>query len=126
MSRYAIIGVPFLFALFLSCSDGNDTKQVYTGVVEGTLVKVPALTGGKINQIFFESGDSIEKGALLAQIDTLELSFQKENLLGILQEVDYQRQIALTQLERAEKGTEKYCNLTDRGKVVSTILKRQH
>ena len=103
MSRYIIIATLLLFTLLLSCSGGNDNKQVYTGVVEGTIVKVPALTGGKIDQLFFDNGDFIEEGSLLAQIDTLELSFQKDNLLGILQEVDYQRQIALTQLERANK-----------------------
>jgi HlyD family secretion protein len=89
--------------LYVSCSSGNDAKQIYTGVIEGTIVKVPALTGGKITQLFFDNGDSVEKGTTLAQIDTLDLSFQKQNLVGMLQEVDNQGQIAMTQLKRADK-----------------------
>jgi len=103
MFRYLKILMPVLSIAFVFCSDGNRTKQVYTGVIEGTIVKVPALTGGKITQLFFDSGDTIEKGAPLAQIDTLELSFQRQNLNGTLQEVDNQKEIAMTQLKRAEK-----------------------
>ncbi|UCF65054.1 MAG: efflux RND transporter periplasmic adaptor subunit [bacterium] len=103
MFRYLKILMLVLGLSVVFCSDGKQTNQVYTGVIEGTIVKVPALTGGKIIQLFFDSGDPVEKGATLAQIDTMELSFQRQNLNGILQEVDNQKLIALTQLERAKK-----------------------
>ena len=103
MFRSLIIFMTTLGMLYVNCSNGNDSEQIYTGVIEGTIVKVPALTGGKIMQVLFDNGDSIEKGATLAQIDTLDLSFQKQNLEGMLQEVDNQKLIAMTQLKRAEK-----------------------
>jgi HlyD family secretion protein len=103
MFRNLKILMTALGLLYVSCSSGNDSKQIYTGVIEGTIVKVPALTGGKIMRLFFDNGDSVEKGTTLAQIDTLDLSFQKQNLVGMLQEVDNQKQIAMTQLKRADK-----------------------
>jgi HlyD family secretion protein len=89
--------------MLYSCSSEADSEQIYTGVIEGTIVKVPALTGGKIMELRFDSGDAVEKNTILALIDTLDLSFQKQNLAGMLQEVDNQKQIALTQFRRAEK-----------------------
>ena len=103
MSYHMKILMTVLYLVFLSCSNGNNAKQVYTGVVEGTIVKVPALTGGKIMQLYFDTGDFIEKGTTLAQIDTLDLSYQRQNLSGILQEVENQKKITMTQLKRAEK-----------------------
>ncbi|MBN2365043.1 MAG: HlyD family efflux transporter periplasmic adaptor subunit [Calditrichaeota bacterium] len=95
---------PAIIVLFLfSCSGNSNKPHTFTGIIEGTAVEVPALTGGEILSLFAEIGDTVEKGQLLAVIDTTELKFQKQNLLGVKKEISNQKGIALTQLERAKK-----------------------
>jgi HlyD family secretion protein len=103
MFRYFIISLIIFGFIYLNCSNPNNSVKIYTGVIEGTRVHIPALTGGKIIQLYFDSGDTVDKGETLAQIDTMDLFFQKQNLMGMLQEVDNQKLIAMTQLKRAEK-----------------------
>jgi HlyD family secretion protein len=105
--------VPIIF----SCNFGGNSTDIYTGVVEGTVVRVPALTGGKINSLLIDTGDEVAAGQPLAIIDTLELSYQRKNLRAMLLEIDNQRQIATTNLERSKKDLtyvkEKYQRFED-------------
>ena len=94
---------PICTPLLFSCNFGGNSSDIYTGVVEGTVVRVPALTGGKINRLLIDAGDEVTKGQLLATIDTLELSYQQQNLRAMLLEIDNQRQIATTNLGRSKK-----------------------
>ncbi len=88
-------------AVFGSCSndEGND---VFTGVIEGTMVQVPALTGGKIVALFADTGDRVTDGQILAQVDTTDLIYQRMQLDAASMEVDVQEEIAATALQRAK------------------------
>ncbi len=87
---------------FFSCS-GNRGEQVYTSVVEGKTVRVPALTGGKILRLWVDTGDPVEVGDTLALIDTLELTYQRREILGGLQEVRAQEALLVTTLAQAKE-----------------------
>ena len=76
--------------------------MVYTGILEGRSVQVPAMTGGKILQILVESGDQVRVGDTLAVIDTTELGFQDRQLGAKLKELDAQVEIARTKEQRAQ------------------------
>ncbi len=88
-------------AAFLSCSndEGND---VFTGVIEGTTVQVPALTGGKIVALYADTGDRVASGQILAQVDTTDLVYRRMQLEAASTEVDVRKEIAATALERAK------------------------
>lgn len=90
-----------LVLVFISCSSGE--KLHFTGIIEGTSVKIPALTGGKIIHLFIDTGVEVQEGQIIAQIDTLELSYQRIQVEGSLEEVEIQQQIASTHLSRAKK-----------------------
>jgi HlyD family secretion protein len=92
-----------LLPLFFHCDWGNNSHQVYTGVVEGTVVRVPALTGGKIVQLVVDTGEDVSEGQLMAVIDTTELAYQRKNLNAMMLEIRNQKRIAGTNLKRAEK-----------------------
>ena len=92
-----------ILLIILACALGDHSDHVYTGVVEGTTVQIPALTGGRIQHISFDTGQHITKGDFLALIDTLELSFQRRNLTGMRQEIINQRQITATSMDRAHR-----------------------
>lgn len=92
--------------LLLSCSRNSEKQLVYTGVIEATTIQVPALTGGKIETLLVDTGDQIEKGQLIAKIDTLELSFQKQKLQGALEEIRAQEQLTTTKLKQTKSDLE--------------------
>ena len=47
----------FLVATWLSACSGRNGEAVYTGVIEGTSVQVPALTGGEILALYADPGE---------------------------------------------------------------------
>jgi HlyD family secretion protein len=97
---YVIITVMLFF--LMGCANQNDDNQ-YTGILEGTSVKVPALTGGQITNLLVDTGDEVQRGQTLAHIDSLELFYQRQQLLAIKDELNAQKNIAKTDLKRTEK-----------------------
>lgn len=83
---------------------GNDHKNVYTATVEGTTVEVPALTPGRIIALPVQTGQPVAEGDTLAVIDTLELSYQRRQLLAGLKELTVQEEVARTTLTQAESN----------------------
>ena len=100
MRKIALSLTFFFMVVLLSCS-GAKKEWVYTSVVEGKTVRVPALTGGKIQRLWVDTGDAVEVGDTLAQIDTLELTFQRREILGGLQEIRAQEALLVTTLAQA-------------------------
>ena len=111
-----------VWSLILSCTSG-ESIQIYTGVVEGTAIQIPAMTGGQIIDLLIDTGQEVQQGQLLAIIDTLELSYQRDNLKGILQEIASQEQSAAASSARAQKELsyvqEKYQRYNDLRKTES-------
>ena len=85
--------------LFGSCA--GDGEGGYTGVVEATSVQVPALTGGLLVERLVDEGSRVAAGAVMARIDTTELSYERRRLSAAIDEVAVQEATALTARERA-------------------------
>ncbi len=93
--------LPVLMFIGLGC--GSKTPEnLYTGVLEGKAVQVPALTPGKILGLFVAEGDWVQPGDTLAVIDTTELSYQFEQLQGKRQELQIRMEIARNNRKRAK------------------------
>ena len=111
-----------VWLLIFSCTSG-DSIQVYTGVVEGTAIQIPAMTGGQIIDLLIDEGQEVKQGQVIALIDTLELSYQRDNLTGILQEIISQEQSAAANATRAKNELgyvqEKYQRYNDLRKTES-------
>jgi HlyD family secretion protein len=102
MSRkYQFILLSILIC-FIGCT-GNSKDHQYTGILEGISVQVPALTPGKIIDIFVDTGNSVKKDQLLAMVDSTDLIFQLEQLQATNEELKIQAEIAKTNLLRAQK-----------------------
>lgn len=55
-------------------SENNRYKQEYIGSVEGeNAVDISFQTGGNIEQVYFQEGQSVQKGQLLARLNTISL-----------------------------------------------------
>jgi HlyD family secretion protein len=101
MQQQKIILSGILIILLTGCGGGD--RHEYTGVLEGTVVKVPALTGGKILSLLTEDGQNVTKGQALAVIDTTDLMLQRLQVSAQLEELEIQNEIARTQLSKSEK-----------------------
>lgn len=88
--------------IFTGCS-GNTGDHQYTGILEGTSVQVPALTPGQITQIPVKTGEYIEKNQRLAVVDSTDLIYQREQLTAARDELTIQKEIAQTNVSRANK-----------------------
>ena len=103
MNKKLFLTLSAICTLILAGCGNRDSENQYTGVLEGTSVKVPALTGGQIVQLFVETGDQVERGEKMAEIDSLELTFQRQQLLAMLEDLRIQEDIARTDLKRTSQ-----------------------
>jgi len=97
-----ILWIVVMLALIANSCDNGDDIYEYTGIVEGVSVKVPALTGGKIINMNIKEGQLVEKGQLIAIVDTLELTINKDQVAASLEELTVQTEIARTNLSRTD------------------------
>ncbi len=96
MKLYPVVLIILIF--FFGCK--NDARHQYTGVLEGTAVKVPALAGGQILALYVDSGDQVVKDQKIAVIDSTELVFQRQQLQAALLELQIQQEIARTTFDK--------------------------
>ena len=101
MNRTILYLLTLFILVILSCG-GNVQKSAYTGVLEGKTIHLPALTGGKIIELFADEGEEVASGDTLAVIDTTELSLQLKQLEASLEELEVREEIAGTNLDRAK------------------------
>jgi HlyD family secretion protein len=102
MRRIYVLSNLIFMAVLLMCSQSTIKHGSFTGLVEGTKIQIPALTGGKIEFLNIDTGEWVEKESVIALIDTLELFFQKNQLQGNLEELDAQEILAKTNLEKSQ------------------------
>lgn len=87
--------------VLISCGNGSD-KNIYTGVIEGKSIQVPAMIPGKLVQLNANTGDRVIKGQVLAVVDSTELVYQSRQIRAGLQGIAVQEKITNTSLRRAE------------------------
>ncbi|HDL19455.1 MAG TPA: HlyD family efflux transporter periplasmic adaptor subunit [Bacteroidetes bacterium] len=92
----------FIFSIVLAgCGNGSD-KNIYTGVIEGKSIQVPALIPGKLVQLNADTGDRVIRGQVLAVVDSIELVYRSRQIKAGLQGITVQKKIAKTSLQRAQ------------------------
>lgn len=108
----ANISVPFLLILpvLWACS-GDEGDWDATGSFEATEVTVSSEVSGRIESIHAEEGRILEKGALAAEIDTVQLYLKKMQLESTLEAIRASRadiglQIAATREQIAHNENE--------------------
>ncbi len=92
----------FLFLLQWTHCTNKSENPIYTGIIEGKIIQIPALTGGKISHLFAEEGQTISIGDTLALIDTTELALEHRQLKTMLEEIAIQKRICQTKENQAE------------------------
>jgi HlyD family secretion protein len=91
-----------LIILLVVAGCGNDSNnKIYTGVLEGKSIQVPALTPGKILSFYVNTGEEVQYGDTLAIVDQSELELQLKQLNGSMKELKIRMEIANTSFQKA-------------------------
>ncbi|HHM24486.1 MAG TPA: efflux RND transporter periplasmic adaptor subunit [Bacteroidetes bacterium] len=93
-----------LTALLLAGCGKKGKKQVFTGVLEGKSLHVPAMVGGKIESLYVEIGDEVQKGDTLALLDTTDLVLQRDRARAALEALRAERAVLRTQVRLAKSN----------------------
>jgi HlyD family secretion protein len=105
------------FLVLISCSN-NSKEKIFTGVLEGTSVRLPALTGGQIIKLMVDEGYSVLEGDTIAVIDTVEYHLHLRQFQAGLRELDIQEMIANIQYKQAKTDLEYIKDKYERTKVL--------
>jgi HlyD family secretion protein len=81
-----------LSVILISFACGRDS-EIYdaSGSFEATEIIVSSEVGGKILEMNIEEGDSVEGGAILGQIDTVQLWLKKRQILATVRALEARR-----------------------------------
>ena len=119
VKRSFIIFALLIFAF--SCSD-NEKGKVYDGRLDTDIIRISARSAGTIERITVVEGQQVQKGQLLAQIDTLKAHIQLLRQQAQLQEIAANRRVleaqikqARAQLDFSKRTLEKTRNMVARG-----------
>jgi len=104
--KFRILIFAMFVALLLTDCQHTRKQAVYTGVLEGRTIDVPALTGGKILRLWVSTGQEVAPGDTIAVNDTSTLILQKVQLQAGLKEMDAQKAVLTTNLERAKTNVD--------------------
>ncbi len=98
MKKYTWIIITLI--LLSACSKKSEE---WTSLAETKTILMPALSNNKVTQILCSEGDEVQTGTILAILDTLSFSIQKDELNALIQELEIQKRMSLLQLEQAKK-----------------------
>ena len=96
-----------VFLIFILAGCGRKEEgNVYTGVLEGVSIQIPALTGGKILKLFVDTGQEVRSGDTLAIVDTTELILNRDEVKASLKELNAQSGVLQTNIRKAKSDLE--------------------
>jgi HlyD family secretion protein len=115
--------------LFLSCSSNSENELFFDGRLETDIIRITVKTAGELDSVLAEEGQTVQKGQLLAIVNSDRLQLQKKQQQAQLQEIaasslSLQSQIKQinAQLVLNEDLMTKTRNLIDKGAATSQKL----
>ncbi len=86
---YIILSLPVLIVIvalaFLAFSTANDEFIEMTGIIETTEVDVASKIPGRIDSIYFDKGDMVKKGEIIAKLESKEMTAKVEQTKGLME-----------------------------------------
>jgi len=102
MTRTIVLSVLLVAALVaLSCSEAEKAPSG-SGMIEATEVVVSAEAAGRLERLYFDEGDNINRGDTIALIDTVMTALKLRQAEAVRQTLTAQRQNARIRVQQAE------------------------
>ncbi len=96
------IWIMISLALIILSGCKKNTEE-WTSIAETKTISLPALSNGKLISISCQEGDNVSQGTILAVMDTMSYSLQKEELKGALSELNTQKAVFDIQIDQSQK-----------------------
>lgn len=93
--------VILMVCMILSCSQGEIIPGG-SGLVEANEVIISAETAGRLENLYYDDGNKVNRGDIIALIDTTTVVLRLEQTRAIAKSIRAQRQNALISIEQAE------------------------
>ncbi len=116
---YVWLSIVLLAVMFNSCSNNADLSDAY-GNFESDEIIVSAETMGNIIGMYVDEGKEIKENDLIANIDTVQLTLKREQLIAAMNAINSKVQKIAPQLDVLEK---KKSNLVREKTRVERLLK---
>jgi len=98
--RLLIAAITFLF--IMSCSDTSEEGLKFNGRLETTVVSLSAKTAGTADSVFFDEGDLVNNGQVLAVIEQDRLQLRAAQRKAVLDELEANKRNLAAQLKQVQ------------------------
>ena len=102
MKRFLLVSALGVLALCLGSCGNNNGVPAGSGFVEATSVVVSAEVAGKLDALYFDEGEAIAEGDVIALVDTTKVSLMLDQANARLRSSWTQEQSARLQIEKTE------------------------
>lgn len=86
---YIILSLPVLIVIialaFIAFSKANDEYLEISGIIETTEIDVASKIPGRIDSIYFDKGDMVKKGDIIAKLESKEMVAKVEQTKGLME-----------------------------------------
>jgi HlyD family secretion protein len=86
---YIILSLPVLIVIvalaFIAFSKANDEYIEISGIIETTEIDVASKIPGRIDSIYFDKGDMVKKGDIIAKLESKEMVAKVEQTKGLME-----------------------------------------
>ena len=102
MKRFLLVSALGVLALCIGSCGNNNGVPAGSGFVEATSVVVSAEVAGKLDALYFDEGEAIAEGDVIALVDTTKVSLMLDQANARLRSSWTQEQSARLQIEKTE------------------------
>lgn len=100
MPKFITLFIPILTLVFTGCFNENNQQTTFYGNVDLRTVSLGFRVSGKVEKLYFDEGQKVKKGDLIAQLDD---SLYVQELNNILAQINMQK----AQVQKLENGYRK-------------------
>jgi HlyD family secretion protein len=104
---YLLLIIPVVLAsigIIALTTSGNNDALVVSGVVEVTDVDVASKIPGRIDSVYFNEGDFVKKGDIIAKLESKEMDAKVEQARGLMETSEFKYQMALNGARPEERS----------------------
>lgn len=111
-----VAAVPALILIiaivFLALNRSDDTTLYIGGILEATSVDIASKIPGRVEQVYFKEGDRVETGAILARLESKEMSAKLDQTRAVMDAAKARYDMALNGARSEEKEAAERLYLT--------------
>ncbi|HOE90609.1 MAG TPA: HlyD family efflux transporter periplasmic adaptor subunit [Candidatus Cloacimonadota bacterium] len=96
------IMIALILALLILTACKRDAEE-WTSLAELRNITLSSQTNGNLTDLFFQEGDNVQRGDIIAIIDTMAFHLQKKEIKASMHELSIKKQSNTLQLQQAEK-----------------------